>query len=77
MKSTDFVVARDDPRQCKLIATQLPDGAARPGDALLAPTPDRRLKASEGRGEGPVRQVYLDTLQGRIPPEQGHMLSLP
>jgi hypothetical protein len=38
MKSTDFVVARD---------------------------------------EGPVRQVYLDTLQGRIPPEQGHMLSLP
>jgi hypothetical protein len=24
-----------------------------------------------------MTQVYLDTLQGRIPPEQGHMLSLP
>src|SRR5437868_94345 len=42
----------------------------------FAPTLDRRLKVIEGRGEGPVTQVYLDTLQGRIPPEQGHMLSL-
>jgi Protein of unknown function (DUF2855) len=43
----------------------------------FAPTLERRLKVIEGRGEGPVRQVYLDTLRGRIPPEQGHMLSLP
>jgi hypothetical protein len=43
----------------------------------FAPTLDRRLKVIEGRGEGPVTQVYLDTLNGRIPPEQGHMLSLP
>jgi Protein of unknown function (DUF2855) len=43
----------------------------------FAPTLDRRLKVIVGRGEGPVRQVYLDTLNGRIPPEQGHMLSLP
>jgi hypothetical protein len=31
---------------------------------------------TEGRGERPVKQVYLDTLNGRIPPDQGHMLSL-
>jgi Protein of unknown function (DUF2855) len=43
----------------------------------FAPTLDRRLKVIVGRGEGLVTQVYLDTLQGRIPPEQGHMLSLP
>jgi hypothetical protein len=30
----------------------------------------------EGRGQAAVRQVYLDTLAGRIPPDQGHMLSL-
>jgi hypothetical protein len=23
-----------------------------------------------------VRQVYLDTLAGRVPPDQGHILSL-
>jgi hypothetical protein len=43
----------------------------------FAPTLDRRLRVIEGRGEGPLTQVYLDTLNGRIPPEQGHMLSLP
>jgi Protein of unknown function (DUF2855) len=43
----------------------------------FAPTLDRRLKVIVGRGEGRVTQVYLDTLNGRIPPEQGHMLSLP
>jgi hypothetical protein len=43
----------------------------------FAPTLNRRLKVVEGCGEGPVKQVYLDTLHGRIPPEQGHMLSLP
>jgi hypothetical protein len=30
----------------------------------------------EGRGLAAVKQIYLDTLNGRIPPEQGHMLSL-
>ena len=31
----------------------------------------------EDRGRAAVRQVYLDTLAGRIPPDQGHMLFLP
>lgn len=35
MKSTDFVVARDDLQQCKLIETELPDAAALPDEALL------------------------------------------
>ena len=35
MKSTDFVVARDDLQQCKSIETELPDVAALPSDALL------------------------------------------
>jgi hypothetical protein len=35
MKSTDFVVARNDLQQCKLIETELPDAAALPDDALL------------------------------------------
>jgi hypothetical protein len=35
MKSTDFVVARDDLQQCKFIETQLPDAATLPDDALL------------------------------------------
>jgi Protein of unknown function (DUF2855) len=43
----------------------------------FAPTLDRRLKVIVGRGPATVTQVYLDTLNGRIPPEQGHMLSLP
>ncbi|WP_158669092.1 DUF2855 family protein [Bradyrhizobium guangdongense] len=37
---------------------------------------ERCLTVIESRGPEAVRQVYLDTLQGRIPPEQGHMLSL-
>jgi len=37
---------------------------------------DRWLKVVEGRGHGPVKQVYLDTLAGRVPPDQGHILSL-
>jgi hypothetical protein len=44
--------------------------------SAFAPTLERRLKVIEGRGPAAVTQVYLDTLQGRIPPEQGHMLSL-
>jgi hypothetical protein len=42
----------------------------------FAPMLDRWLKVIEGRGEDAVRQVYLDTLSGRVPPEQGHILSL-
>jgi Protein of unknown function (DUF2855) len=45
--------------------------------STFAPTLERRLKVIQGRGPAAVTQVYLDTLQGRIPPEQGHMLSLP
>ena len=35
MKSTDFIVARDDLQQCKVIETELPDAAALPDGALL------------------------------------------
>src|SRR5213083_1602772 len=35
MPSTDFVVARNDLQQCKVIETQLPDVAALPNEALL------------------------------------------
>jgi hypothetical protein len=42
----------------------------------FAPMLDKWLKVVESRGPAAARQVYLDTLQGRIPPEQGHMLSL-
>ena len=45
--------------------------------SAFAPTLERWLKVIEGRGPAAVKQVYLDTLQGRIPPDQGHMLSLP
>jgi hypothetical protein len=37
---------------------------------------DRWLEVIEGRGEGPVKQIYQDTLAGRVPPDQGHILSL-
>jgi hypothetical protein len=42
----------------------------------FAPLLERHLKVVEGRGPAAVRQTYLDTLAGRIPPDQGHMLSL-
>jgi hypothetical protein len=35
MKSTDFIVARNDLQQCKFIETLLPDAAALPDEALL------------------------------------------
>jgi hypothetical protein len=44
--------------------------------ADFSPKLSRWLKIVEGRGGDAVRQVYLDTLAGRIPPDQGHMLSL-
>jgi hypothetical protein len=34
------------------------------------------LKVSEGRGPAAVRAAYLDTLNGRVPPDLGHILSL-
>jgi uncharacterized protein DUF2855 len=42
----------------------------------FAPTLPTRLAVVEGRGPTAVRKVYFDTLDGRIPPAQGHMLSL-
>jgi hypothetical protein len=42
----------------------------------FAPKLDRWLKVVEGRGPATVKQVYLDTLNGKVPPDQGHMLSL-
>jgi hypothetical protein len=42
----------------------------------FAPTLPGRLRVVEGRGPTSVKQVYLDTLNGHIPPAQGHMLLL-
>jgi len=42
----------------------------------FAPMLDSWLKVTEGRGPATVNQVYLDTLNGRVPPDQGHILSL-
>jgi hypothetical protein len=42
----------------------------------FAPMLDRWLNITEGHGPAAVKQVYLDTLAGRVPPEQGHILSL-
>jgi len=50
-------------------------GASASGKSTLRPL-QKRLAVIEGRGPQAVKQVYLDTLNGRIPPEQGHMLSL-
>jgi len=48
------------------------------GNAWLGFVPmlDRWLKVTEGRGPLAVKQVYLDTLNGRVAPDQGHILSL-
>ena len=46
MKSTDFVVARDDLQTCKLIETQLPDAGALPDDALLVKVTSFALTAN-------------------------------
>jgi len=42
----------------------------------FAPHLDHWLTVIEGRGPAAVKQVYVETLAGRIPPQQGHMLSL-
>jgi hypothetical protein len=44
--------------------------------AGFAPMLDRCLQVVEGRGRAAVEQIYLDTLNGRVPPDQGHILSL-
>jgi hypothetical protein len=42
----------------------------------FAPMLDKWLKVTEGRGAAAVKQVYLDTLDGRVPPDEGHILSI-
>src|SRR4051812_4273206 len=42
----------------------------------FAPKLDGWITVTESRGPAAVTQVYLDTLNGRIPPDQGHMLSV-
>jgi uncharacterized protein DUF2855 len=42
----------------------------------FAPLLEKCLTVVESRGPDAVQRVYQDTLKGRIPPEQGHMLSL-
>jgi hypothetical protein len=42
----------------------------------FAPNLETWLTIVDSRGPEAVQRVYLDTLRGRIPPDQGHMLSL-
>ena len=42
----------------------------------FAPMLDRWLTVNIGRGPAAVMQVYRDTLAGRVPPDQGQILSL-
>ena len=49
MRSTDFVVARNDLQQCKVIETELPDTAALPDEALLVKVTRSSPKAVVGR----------------------------
>jgi Protein of unknown function (DUF2855) len=42
----------------------------------FAPMLDRCLEVIEGRGSAAVKQIYLDTLNGNVPPNQGHILSV-
>lgn len=42
----------------------------------FAPNLDRWLTVTEGHGPAAVRDAYLDTLNGRVPPDRGHILSL-
>ena len=44
--------------------------------AGFAPKLEQRLNVIEGRGPAAVQQAYRDSLDGRVPPEQGHILSL-
>src|SRR5712671_4304082 len=47
-----------------------------PAWASFAANLERWLTVTEGRGPAAVREVYLGTLNGRIPPNQGHILSV-
>jgi hypothetical protein len=62
MKSTDFVVARQDLQQCKSIETGLPDAAALPDETLLVKIDGFPFTAN--------------TIAYAVPPVQGHILSL-
>jgi hypothetical protein len=42
----------------------------------FAPMLERWLTVTESRAPAAVTQIYLDTLNGRVPPDQGHILSL-
>ena len=42
----------------------------------FAPKLDQWLKVTESRGPEVVKQVYLNTLNGRVSPDSGHILSL-
>ncbi|GLH82408.1 hypothetical protein SSBR45G_73170 [Bradyrhizobium sp. SSBR45G] len=42
----------------------------------FAPRLDGWLTITDARGPDAVRRIYLDTLQGRIPPDQAHMLTM-
>jgi len=42
----------------------------------FAPVLNKWLKVTEGRGPDSVKKVYLDTLNGHVSPEEGHILSL-
>ena len=44
--------------------------------AGFVPMLHRWLTVTEGRGRATVQAAYLDTLNGRVPPDQGHILSL-
>lgn len=44
--------------------------------STFVPTLPKRLTVVQGRGPMAVRQIYLDTLNGHVPPAQGHILSL-
>jgi uncharacterized protein DUF2855 len=42
----------------------------------FAPVLSKWLKVTESRGPDSVKKVYLDTLNGHVSPEEGHILSL-
>jgi Protein of unknown function (DUF2855) len=42
----------------------------------FAPMLEQWLTVTEGRGQAAVRETYLDTLNGRVPPDRGLILSL-
>ena len=44
--------------------------------SAFVPKLDQWVKVSEGHGPAAVQRAYLDTLNGRVPPDQGLILSL-